>query len=246
MTDENPNDADQLKDSIRRALESASAANDAAEECSTIVADARKAIAAATEAQRKLTAIAWGALAGALACAAIGGVVYLRSLADLREASELQAAANKASIEQIQSMTAQLEQAQTALETFSQLEAGVSARIDGLGDRLSSDIERIVGESSAVQPQFATAIKTHIDQAMNQTRGEVLTALAELEAAGGAAGSTDPEVKALLTDIRDRLKVQPTAAKSSPATKPKAAPKAKPKTSTSVKQPSGATSFSYP
>lgn len=246
MTDEKTGDPDQLAESIRRALESASAANDAAEECSTIVGDARKAIAAATQAQRKLTSIAWGAMAGAFVCTAIGGVVYLRSLADLRLAAELQAAANKASIEQIQSMTIQLAEAQSAIDTFSRMGEEVAARIDGLGDRLSSDIERIVGESSAVQPQFATAIKTHIDETMKQTRGEVLTALAELEVAGAAGSATDPELKVLLADIRDRLKSQPAAQKAPAATKPKTAPKAKPKASTSTQQTGGSTSFSYP
>lgn len=235
-----------MTDAIHRALEAASAATDAAEECATLSDDTRKALSSALQSQKRLVSFAGGAVVAAMICGIIGGVVYLRSVADLRQAAEITAAANKASVEQIQSMTAKLEEAQAALASFAQLEAQVSARIDGLGDRLSGDIDRIATESSALQPQFATAIKTHVDEAMKQTRGEILMALAELEA-GTASGTglTDPELTALLKDVRDKLNAKPaperTATKKST---PPATPKPKPKPP--VASGGATTSFSYP
>lgn len=244
MEDQADEPTETLSDSIRRALEAAAAANDAAEESSAVVNQSRAAIAAAVASQRKLTAIAGGALAASTISIVLAGLVYLRSTADLREAAELQAAANKAGIEQMQSINSTIKAAEEALVTISDLNDKIEAQFVGLGDRISDDLASVIAESSALQPQIASSIKETVETSLQQSSDEMLTALAELQAVLGSGG-TDPELKVLLADLRDKLTkpvAPPAAAPKQKANAPaqKAKPKAKPKPS----EPSS--NFSFP
>ena len=246
MADETPVPTDPITDSIRQALQAAAAATDAADECAVISTQTRKVIADATSGQRRMTAVAGGALVGAIVCAGLSGLVYLRSMADLREAAELQAAANKVAIEQIQSMQTKLAAADATVQALTQLEGEIGARFDGLGDRIKSDLAEFAADAAVMQPQMAAAIQTHVDTGLKQTRGEILTALAELEMGQGGAG--DPDLKALLADLRDRLASSARAptpraeAGARPAPKPKAKSGAKPASA----PPAAKAPFSYP
>lgn len=232
-----------LADSVRRALEAASVANDAAEEVATLSEQSRKAVQDALTSQKRLSAIALGAFIGSVISLGLGGLLYLRSVADLREAAELQALANRAAIEQIQVLASTVQSAQGTLTDLGALNDQIAARIDGLGDRFSGDLRGFTAEAAAVQPQFASAIQKHIDDGLMQTRGEILTALAELELSGSQAGATDPDLLRLLADVRDRLK-SPPAAKAPP--KPSAAPKPKAKPKPPEGQGPSNSPFSFP
>lgn len=245
MTDDRTEPTESLSDSIRRALEAAAAANDAAEEASFVTEQSRREIAASLATQRKLLAVAGGSFAAALVSVALGGLVYLRSTADLRESAEIQAAASKAAIEQIQAMNQTVTAAQDALKTITELKDQIGARIDGLGDRLSQDLAQVSAESAALQPQIATSIKDTVEASLGKTSSEILTALAQLEADLSATAGSDPELVKLLTDLKSSLG-KPAAA---PAPKPKtpkttAAPKPKPKANPKPSAP--ASTFSYP
>jgi len=234
----------ELADGVKRALEAASVANDAAEEVATLSEQSRKAVQDAVAAQKRLSSIAIGALVGSVISLGLGGLIYMRSVADLREAAELQALANKASIEQIQALSKTVETAQATLTDLGVLNDQIAARIDGLADRFSGDLRGFADEAAAVQPQFASAIQKHIDDGLLQTRGEILTALAEMEAAAPKAGAADPDLIRLLTEVRDRLKAPApakTQTKTSAAPKPKAKPKA-----TSGPEGAANSPFSYP
>ncbi len=232
-----------LADSVRRALQAASVANDAAEEVATLSDQNRKAIQDALSSQKRLSAIALGALIGSVISLGLGGLLYMRSVADLREAAELQALANKAAIEQVQALASAVQSAQGTLSDLGALNDQIAARIDGLADRFSGDLRSFADEAAAVQPQFASAIQKHIDDGLLQTRGEILTALAEIEAAGPQAGATDPELLRLLSDVRDRLKA-PTPAKAPSQPSSPAKPKPKPKPASD--QGAAASPFRYP
>jgi hypothetical protein len=232
-----------LADSIKRALQAASVANDAAEEVAGLSDQSRKAVQDALTSQKRLSAVALGALIGSVVSLGLGGLIYLRSVADLREAAELQAIANKAAIEQVQALATAVQSAQGTLTDLGALNDQIAARIDGLGDRFSGDLSSFAAEASALQPQFASAIQKHIDDGLTQTRGEILTALAEMEAAAPQTGGADPELIRLLSDVRDRLKT-PTPAKA-PA-KPSAPAKPKPKPKPASEQGAATSPFRYP
>lgn len=217
---------DPLKDGIRRALEAASAANDAAEEFSALSEQTRKAIADALAAQKRASVIATGSLVGALLCVGLGGLVYLRSMADLREAAEIQAAANKATIEQAQYLAQSVDTATKAADRIAELDEKFSAQIDGLGDRLQGEIDRIAQDSAALQPQIATTISEKVTASVEQFRGEILTALAELEVKGGGGSpAVNEDILKLLAEMRAAL--------------PKAAPAAPKQTTKAAVKPSG-------
>lgn len=228
MAQETKDIGDDLAQSVKRALEAASVANDAAEEVAGLSDQSRKAIQDAMASQKRLSAIAVGAFIGCVVSLCLGGLLYLRSVADLREAAELQALANKAAVEQIQALATVVQSAQTSLGDLGTLNDQIAARIDGLGDRFASELGTFAAEASAIQPQFATAIQKHIDDGLLQTRGEILTALAEIEVPTGQIGTRDQELMSLLADVRDRLKAAPAPkAQTTPPSTPK--PKAKPK-----------------
>lgn len=228
MAQETKDFGDDLAQSVKRALEAASVANDAAEEVAGLSEQSRKAIQDAMASQKRLSAIAVGAFIGCVISLCLGGLLYLRSVADLREAAELQALANKAAVEQIQALATVVQSAQTSLGDLGSLNDQIAARIDGLGDRFASDLASFAAEASAIQPQFATAIQKHIDDGLLQTRGEILTALAEIDMPLGQTGARDQELMGLLADVRDRLKTSPAPnaqTRPTPPQKPKAKPK---------------------
>lgn len=243
MTKAPADHTESLADSIRRALEAAAAATDAAEEASLISEQTQTALAASIASQRKLVAVASGALGAAAVSIVLAGLVYLRSTADLREAAEIQAAASKAAIEQIQTMNTTIATAQEALTNINGMNDLIGARIDGLGDRMALDFEKVAADSLAMQPQIAASINETVSASLKQTRGEILTALAEIEAGFKSPSGVDPELKTLLTDLRDKL--------AKPAAPPPkaAAPKSKPPAASQKPKPKPAeppSNFSFP
>ncbi len=240
MTDETQLTAEDFSDSIRRALQAAAVATDAAEEAASISDQSRKAIAAAAAGQRRMTYIAAGTLVGAFVAAGLGALVYLRSVADLREAAELQAIANKALVEQIQALERTKEDAIIVISELTTFEDRIKELIDGIATRIKTDMDAMTADSAALQPQMATAIQDHFDAGLEKMRAEVMTSLAALELGGTGAG--DPEMKVLLTDLRDMLANGLPPAEAKPATPPKkaetktASPKPK-QTATPAKKP---------
>lgn len=229
--DPSPPATSSLADTIRHALEAAATATDAAEEASGIRAEALAAFRRAETGQKRLQALAIGTLCAGVVIGGLGALVALRSIADLREAGEIQAAAGKALVEQVQRLGSELEAAQAMLASTGTLSETFGARVDGLGDRLSGDLTRVMEEAATLHPQVAKSITDHLDTRIDSFRGEVLTALAD----GGALPATaDPEMKALLAELRAQLDRAPAAA-STPAAPPRApaaarpsAPKARP------------------
>ncbi len=248
---------EKLNESITRALEAASVAADSAEEAAGVSEAAEKALAAAAAAQRRVAALAMGTLVSAVAVGGVGAMVYLRSLADLRQGAEIQAAANKVAIEQIHDMAEMLVRAGEAVARAETANAEIAARIDGLGDRLASDLARAIETAGQMQPQMAVAIQKGIEEDLSQTRGAVLAALAEMElGVPGAPG--DPDLRGLLVEVRDLLKAGGSArtaaqtapkapAKGSQTTKAAAQAKPRPRPQDPfVGGAAGRSDFSYP
>lgn len=233
-----------LTDSIKRALEAASTATDSAEEAASVSEAAEKALLSAAAAQKKVVAMAAGTVTAALICGALGALVYIRSVEDLRLASEIQSAANQALIERIQNMTDLLDKAEATLAANQTLSDEIGARFDGLGDRISAEIGQLSKEAVAMQPQMANALQKHIDDGLETTRGAILTALAEMELGGSSAA--DPGMKALLEDIRSQLAAQKTAKATSAAAKPASKPKARTSAAKATDSSATKSPYTYP
>lgn len=217
--------ATSLSDTIRHALEAAATATDAAEEASAIRKEALDSLRRAEDRQKKVLALALGTLCAGVAVGGMGALVALRSIADLRDAAEIQAAAGKVLVEQVQNLSSRLDAADAALAKTGALAETLGARIDGLGDRLSGDLTRVTAESATLQPQVVAAITDHLDTRLDTFRGEVLTALGD---AGAVSPGTDPEMKALLEDLRNLLARPAAAANAPPKANSQPAPKPRP------------------
>jgi hypothetical protein len=231
MSDDSQTTTDDLSDAVRRALQAAAVANDAADEFAALSAKAETAVLSATAAQKRSTAVASGALGGAILVIGLSSLVYLRSVGDLREAAALQAAATKATIEQVHDMQAAIHKAEETVAGLTVLRDQMGAQFDGLGDRIKGDIESLAANATTMQPQVATAIQDHVDASLNDMRGQLMAALAEMEMSSSTAGGIDADTKMLLKDLRDRLsKPSP-----SPAKAPAKAPVSTTRKSTAAK-----------
>lgn len=231
-----------VAESVQRALEAAATAVDSAEEAAGVSEAAEKALAQAASAQRKLTALAGGTLLAGLLSAGLGTMVYMRSVADLRQAAELQSAATLAMVEQIKAISEKLAEAETVLSDTEGQRMEIVARIDGLGDRISGDISVLAESASQMQPQFASAIQKHVDEGLKATRSEILNALAEMEL--GGSGASNAQIEELLAALRAQM--APTAKpKNASAPKPTAQTKKQPTTGRQS-APAPKNPFSYP
>lgn len=221
-------------DSIRRALDAAEAANEAAQDIATLSA-AHKAFAEAVmKGQRRNTLFASGAAAGAAVAIALGGVVYFRAVADLRVASAVQSEAAALLVEEL----TQFDHVGDAIEE--QQKKMRDETLDLL-EQVKDEIRRAAmngGEAEAepaedpMTAQIATELRTGIKTDLDATRDEILGALAELHLT--ASGADTAELTALIAELKALAgkgaavenKKPDTAAKPSKPAKPKPKPAA--------------------
>lgn len=188
-------------------------------------AQTQKALADVHKAQGRLVAIAGGALVGAVIAALLTGLVGMRAVADLREAGEVQAAANKVLIERFSATQDTMVKADAALTALTAFDAQIGQRIDDLGVRLIADLERVAIESTSMQPQIAAAIQEHVDTALAQTEADLLSALVDLQAKAPPAKPVEAAPKPV---VAPAPKPKPKAATPAARPKPQPAPKTAP------------------
>ncbi|WP_096785532.1 DUF2252 family protein [Rhodobacter sp. CZR27] len=236
MTEE----TDPLSDGIARALSAASAANDAAQDLDQLQAEHRAFVERITLGQRRMQAMSLGILAGAGVAVLLGGLVYFRSVADLREAAEVQAAAGELMISRLTELGEVIGKVEALSGKLETLEADLKGSIDGVGERIAGDLEGFAQQAAAVEPQFASAIQNHVDQSLAGTRDALLAALGEVDgslrkAIEAGAGSS-PELRSLMEELKAGRRVaapapapaRAVAQPARPARKPVAQPAPKP------------------
>lgn len=199
---------DRTSEGIRRALEAAEVANDAAQELADLSAAHRAFAEAVIKGQRRNTMIASGALAGSVLAVALGGLVYFRSVADLRMAAAVQseaAALLVAEVKQIDGIGDTVEAQQTAMrdELLALLEkVKDEIRIAGAGALKMPD-------PAPMEAQVAEAIRAGVKTDLDMLHAEVMEALAEIKVDG--IGAEVEALRALIAEIRQRGAVAPEA-----------------------------------
>lgn len=232
-------EADETDEGIRRALDAADAANTAAQEIAELSAAHRAFAEAVMKGQKRNTLMASGAAVGAVVALMLGGLVYLRSVADLREAGEVQVEAAKLLVEE--------------LNTFDSIGDTITAQQDLVLKDIAEMLEEVRSEiavsmqsdESPMDAQMATAIRDGVKQDLQLFRDELFQALAEmdLKLSEGGAVAGGPEMEALLEHMatltakvgaleaapaEPPAPAQPAAASSNRPTKPKPKPAAEP------------------
>ncbi len=232
---------DEITEAIKRALDAAEAANFAAEDIARISAAHRSFADSVARGQKRSAALAGGAALGALLGLGLGGLIWFRSVADLREAGEVQATAAEILVEQVTRFDAMLDQAE-------EREAAVKASLAALTEQVSNDLAKLGREQKPMDAQVATAIRDGVKEDLTAAKDEVIAALAAAPAGGSVLDS--PEMKVLLEELHSvvtQVNAAP-AAKPAEAVAPATAAPAKPKPKPAVRaaKPAEPDPFVYP
>lgn len=211
-----------VEDSIRRALDAAEAANDAAQEMAELSAAHRAFAEAVIAGQRRNTMIAAGALGGAVVALALGGLVYFRSVADLRLAAAVQSEAAALLVAEVK----QIDHISDAVEAQQEV---MKAELLALLEEVKDEIRRAGADGIKADPmdaQIAASIRDGVREDMEGMRNELMEALAEIKVDGIGGGMT--ELRALLEEVRAGG-TAPAPAAAAPGTAGSATPAATPR-----------------
>ncbi len=242
---------DQITEAIKRALDAAEAANFAAEDISRISAAHRTFAESVAKGQKRSAALAAGAAFGAVLGLGLGGLIWFRSVADLREAGEVQATAAELLVEQVTRFDTMLDKAE---ERQTEIKDALAA----MTEQVSHDLAKLGREQKPMDAQVATAIRDGVKQDMTEAKDAILAAMAKAPAPGAALGG--PEMKVLLEEMHAMMRDEAVpaaggdasaapAAKAQdkpaqkPVVKPAAKPAAKPKPAAKAAEPDP---FVYP
>lgn len=193
---------DEVADGIKRALDAAEAANEAAQDIASLQASYKTFAEAVIRGQRRNTLFATGAAAGAALAIAMGGIVYFRSVADLRVAAAVQSEAAALMVEELTRM----DKIGDVVEEQQDL---MKVELLDLLEKVKDEIRRAAIEGEApvatqepapMDAQVATAIRDGVKADLESVRDEILEALAEIEIA--AQGVDTAELTALVAELK--------------------------------------------
>jgi len=167
---------DAVEDAIAKALEAAAAATDAAHEAEAVLTSRSEAAEAMKRTARNsglLAAVAGGA---AVLVLALGGMLWLRTSADLRDAGEVQAAASVAFVERLAEMN-------KALDRLDQIVIGLDAENAGLQSRLSALVEELGARVEEIRttPDAAPRTDMELVAQIERLRADMVEAIAETQ-----------------------------------------------------------------
>lgn len=252
-------EADELSETITKALDAARLADDAADDIEKLKS-AHDAFVAKVQAQgKRMGALAIGAMVGGLMATTIAGLVYFRSVKDLRENAELQAETLAQLVEQTAALREVVSQAgnqQGALNTE------ITTAISQSTERLSTELATFATENAGIGNQMAAGMGTEMTAQLTMMQEAIVASIAELDVSlksvitgqGGAGMSTadQEEITALIEELRTAVAtVQLAAVRPAPA--PAAPTPSRPATSggttgsgSSRATPPPANPFSFP
>lgn len=190
MTDDGPT----LDDALRRALDAAELANDAAEDLARLGRGQVEFANRVTAAHKRTTAIATGAALGALVSLGLASLVYFRSVGDLHEAAGLQAETARLMAEEIAALRKTREETGTGMEELKTLVAALPA-----------DVGAAIAAQAAAEPDAPPATDPALVAEVQGARDEILAALAEMQVGAGLPAAGAPDLAETLTRIEAGL-----------------------------------------
>ena len=206
------NEAEALSEAIGRALEAARLADDAAEDIDKIRKSSQIAIDKMQKNTSRLTAMTVGAAIGAFVALILSGLVYFRSVQDMRETTELQAEA----LAQFISQTAALQEVvQQAAVQQGGIQTTFELKTRELGERISTEIAAYandVAEATNMQPQMTSGVLDELSDQMNLQSEQVLSAISDLDVSmtnivTGSSEGVMPETMIEMTSLISELQM---------------------------------------
>lgn len=212
-----------LENSIRIALEAAETANESAEEVSRLGAATQESVNKLDSFAKVIKPVAIGCLAGSLISAALGGLVYLRTLSEMRTATATQIealAVFSTSLEELREEIDGMGAASETLTALSQAQEGRHAEVLAAISRIEALAvaePTMVEPSAEVQalPQLLRGVTDAIEEAHGETRDQFTAGLSDLQLA-------------LARMLADELAPQPAKPTVAPATQPRPVPRPAP------------------
>jgi len=213
-----------LENSIQLALEAAAAANDSAEDVARLSADTQAAADRLDGFAKVMKPVMMGVVAGAVLAIGLGGLVYLRTLSDMRTATATQTEALTVFSKSVADLQAQLDALDGVNETLAALGPAQAAGFDDLRATLEAQFtEMQIGLSDAASdeanPATTPQMLLSLSQSMQESHAETR--------ADFAAGLSDLQL-ALTRMLADRPVVQKTQSAAAAPSKPAPVRRARP------------------
>lgn len=177
-----------LENSLQLAIEAAAAANDAANDVATLSSETHAAADRLDKFAQVMKPLMLGLIAGAVLAIALGGLVYFRTLSEMRVATATQMEALalfSTSVGDLQEQVGSLEtlgDTLTTLQTeqdtaFTRLEATVQAALETPAPEAETD------GTDPLDPQMLRSLSDTVEQNHQQTRDAFIQGLSDLQLA---------------------------------------------------------------
>lgn len=242
-----------VQEAIKIALASADTAGDAA-----VMAE-KQAKSMSNKAEwvdRKLVPFGIGTLVAVVVCTGLSGLVYYRTLADLRTARDTHVEALHLFTQKVNDLTQTVADTEAMIEAQGATRTELAASLDGITKRIAMMENQVKASSDATMAAlgdgadgFAARLSETMDPRVDSIRDEVMAGMSDLHLA------LSQKLSALSKQVKDTATMASTnAAKSQAeakarmqaAAKPKPKPKPKTKSSSSKKAAAPKNPFSYP
>jgi hypothetical protein len=242
-----------IQDAIKIALASADTAGDAA---AMAEKEANSMSSKAEWVDRKLVPFGIGALAAVTLCAGLSGLVYYRTLSDLRTARDTHVEALHLFTQNVNTLTETVAKTEEMIATRMEEQTELAAALDGITKRITMMEEQVKASSDVTMEAlsggsdgFAARLAETMDPRVEAIREEVMGGMSDLHLAISQKLST------LSTQLNKSASVSRqsngtfanAAPKAKPANKPKPKPKTKPRVSSKkTKAAAPQNPFSFP
>jgi hypothetical protein len=181
-----------LENSIQLALEAAAAANDSAEDVARLSADTQAAAARLDDFARVMKPVMMGVVAGAVLAIGLGGLVYLRTLSDMRAATATQTEALTVFSKSVADLQAQLDTLDGVTETLAAIEPAQAAGFEAVQAVLEAkftELQTGLTEAApdeagpATTPQMLRSLSERMQASHAETRADFAAGLSDLQLA---------------------------------------------------------------
>jgi len=182
MTDRAPPE-DPIAAAVRRALDAAQAATDAAHEAEAVIAARSDAAQAMARTARKSGLLAGVAAVASLLMIAGSGAMWLKASGNLRDGAEVQAAAAAGFVERVGEFNGALNRMDVAVAAAQTHAANAETLLDAL---LAQVDERLMALASAAEAAMRSDADTQVQETasaaqFDKLRADLLVAIAEVE-----------------------------------------------------------------
>ncbi|TCP61394.1 hypothetical protein EV663_105112 [Rhodovulum bhavnagarense] len=223
-----------VEDSIKLALEAAEAANAVAADGERGAAEIAEASARVERIARRATLASGGVAALGLIAVALGGLMHLRSQADLRHASETMVEALDVFAGTVSDLRTAVQESQAILKAVetdpdAETRSAILARLDemqvALGAHVSTELAGFEGDAALLQPQIASALTRHMDEIEERLQDGLLQNSEDMKAEVTAlfAAQTDMLINRRAAAAPAPKTARETAAPATPAPTPRPA-----------------------